>query len=76
MKKFNISKDNKYQIIIALLVFVIGFSFSFTPKTFEEVPKSDIETIEGGPFLRMVYIGASGCSYSNSKQNHKKVKGN
>jgi hypothetical protein len=70
----NFSKDLVYQTSIALLLFIIGFLFVFEGSFFTETQKSDITNMRGGTYIRLVYIGSSGCSFSNNKRTHQMVK--
>ena len=65
--------NNKSSIIISILLFIIGFQYAYKPKTKIERVPSDIQSLNGGKYLRFIYIGSSGCVYSNNPETHKKI---
>ena len=67
-------KDLIYQIVIALLLFLVGFLYIYEESDSFRDYNSDITNINGGKFLRLVYIGSSGCSFSNNPKTHQMVK--
>ncbi|NGP87740.1 hypothetical protein [Fodinibius halophilus] len=58
--------------MIAVLLFIIGFQFIYeTPENIST--ETNIQSMEGGNFLRFVFIGSSSCVYSNSEETHNMV---
>jgi len=68
-----VTKKLIYELIIYVLVFLVGFLWIYDQKSNDNYP-SDINSLDEGKYLRMVYIGSAGCSFSNNKNTHQIVK--
>lgn len=67
-------KGNKYPVVVSILLFIIGFQYAYKPKTKIERVPSDIKSLNGGRYLRFIYIGSYNCVYSNNPETHKKIR--
>jgi hypothetical protein len=74
IENLNWSSIDTYQVIIACLIVVISYLFIYINKI--DVETIQIEKIESElileeeKYLRFVYIGSSGCVYSNNEITH------
>ena len=69
---FQWGTKNSLEIIIAVLLFIVGFQFIYeNPDNIST--QTNIEPTEKGKFLRFVYIGSSNCGYSNNPETHEMV---
>jgi len=66
--------DHKiYKILICGLLFVVGFLLVYESPSSLKAYRSDIENLRGGDYVRFIYIGSSGCSFSNHETMHQMV---
>jgi hypothetical protein len=68
-------KKERFQFIflIGLLFFIIGILYKNDGNIFPQ--KYQYETIDmgGGEYIRFVYIGSSGCYFSNNDEMHEMI---
>jgi len=66
--------DHKiYKSIICGLLFVVGFLLIYESPSSLKAYRSDIDNMSGGDYVRFIYIGSSGCSFSNHETMHQMV---
>jgi len=67
------------NVIIAILLFSLGFVYSYDFDRPENGNAPDLtfreDAFSGGAYLRMVYVGAPDCGASNNSTNHDHVRG-
>lgn len=62
-----------YQIIILILLFSVGFVYAYDFQSTTVEYTSDV-IIEDADYIRLIYIGSSGCNFSNNDKTHQMIK--
>lgn len=60
-----------FVAIICILLFIIGFSWSYNNNKFFYYPQGVNQ--DGGTHLKFVYLGSSHCGFSNNVRNHDNI---
>lgn len=66
-----VNKNAFYVFVIFLLLFFIGFQWSYDDTSYHDY-RTDVN-LDGGDYVRFVFIGSSHCGFSNDFENHNNI---
>lgn len=69
--KLSFNENSLYFALIIVLLFYIGFNWAYEKNAFPNYQTG--VSLDGGDYLRFIYIGSSHCGFANDEDNHHNI---
>ncbi|MGF1668820.1 MAG: hypothetical protein ACFCU6_00115 [Balneolaceae bacterium] len=65
------NENSLYITVIIILLFYVGFEWSYDNSPFLNY-RTNLD-LDGGDYVRFIYIGSSRCGFANDEENHQNI---